>query len=71
MTARSLFVAIRSDDLFPPHQTEEMVAILHRHKRAPTNYFLLDSAYGHDAFLVEQDKMLPTLRNFMAEIEPH
>jgi homoserine O-acetyltransferase len=60
-----LLVAIRSDDLFPPYQTEEIVAILRRLGRN-VDYFLLDSAYGHDAFLVEQFKMLPVLRRFVA-----
>jgi homoserine O-acetyltransferase len=65
VTARSLFVAISSDDLFPPRQTEEIVDVLRRHGRE-VDYFLLDSAYGHDAFLVEQDRLLPTLRAFVA-----
>jgi homoserine acetyltransferase len=43
------------------------VEALRRH-RCDVRYLLLDSAYGHDAFLVEQDKMLPTLRAFVAEI---
>lgn len=65
ITARSLFVAIRSDDLFPPRDTVEMVKIMHRQGRA-VEYFLMDSAYGHDAFLVEQMKMIPALRRFVA-----
>lgn len=67
IAAKSLFVAIRSDDLFPPYQTEEVVDILRRHGR-DVEYFLLDSAYGHDAFLVEQAKMLPTLRRFVQSL---
>ena len=67
VTARTLLVAIRSDDLFPPQETDEIVAILRRHNR-DVRHFLLDSAYGHDAFLVEQDKMLSVLRDFVAEI---
>ena len=63
--AKLLFVAIRSDDLFPPHETVEMVKIMHRLGKA-VEYFLMDSAYGHDAFLVEQMKMIPALRRFVA-----
>ncbi len=64
ITARALLVAIRSDDLFPPYQTEEIVHALHKAGNQ-AEYLLLDSAYGHDGFLVEQEKMLPTLRRFM------
>ncbi|GAB4462809.1 MAG: homoserine O-acetyltransferase [Armatimonadaceae bacterium] len=62
---KSLFVAIRSDDLFPPHETAEMVRILQSFGY-PVQYFMMDSAYGHDAFLVEQTKMIPALRRFIA-----
>jgi homoserine O-acetyltransferase len=67
VTARMLLVAIRSDDLFPPHQSEEIVDILRSHGR-DVDYFLLDSAYGHDAFLAEYRKMLPVMRAFMVAI---
>lgn len=67
VTAQSLLISIRSDDLFPPHETEEIVTILRRHGRVP-EYLCLDSAYGHDAFLVEQHKLLPILRPFLAKV---
>ena len=66
VTAKSLFVAISSDDLFPPYQTEEMVGILRTHGR-DVRSFLVDSLYGHDAFLVEYRKFLPALRAFVRE----
>ena len=65
--AKSLLIAISTDELFPAYQSEEIVHALRRHGR-DVEYLLLDSAYGHDAFLVEQDKMLPTLRGFVSEI---
>ena len=64
LTAKSLFVSIRSDELFPPQETEEAVNILRRQGKDVT-HFNMDSAYGHDAFLVEQHKMLPVLRAFI------
>jgi homoserine O-acetyltransferase len=67
ITARTLLVAIRSDELFPPYQTEEIAAPLARNG-CDVSFHLLDSDYGHDAFLVEQDKMLPALRQFVAAI---
>jgi homoserine O-acetyltransferase len=65
--AKSLLIAISSDELFPPYQSVEIVETLRRH-RCDVEYLLVTSAYGHDAFLVEQDKMLPTLRAFMAKV---
>lgn len=64
ITARTLLVAFTSDELFPTYQAEEIVDVLRRYDRA-VDYLLVDSAYGHDAFLVEQAKMLPTLRAFV------
>jgi len=64
VTARTLLIAFAADDLFPPYQSEEILHILTRHGR-DVRYHLLDSAYGHDAFLVEQHKMLPHLRAFI------
>jgi homoserine O-acetyltransferase len=65
--AKALLVAIDSDELFPPYQSEEIVDALRRHQ-CDVRYLLLHSAYGHDAFLVEQDKMLPILRRFVSEL---
>ncbi len=67
ITARTLLVAIRSDELFPPYQTDEIVSALRRHGHDVSS-FVLESTYGHDAFLVEQDRMLPALRRFVAGI---
>lgn len=67
ITARTLLVAIRSDELFPPGQVEEIYLAL-KAQRRDVAYFLLDSDYGHDAFLVEQDRMLPILRRFVLAI---
>jgi len=67
ITARALFIAISSDDLLPPHQTDEMVSLLRAAGRSEdeVRHFLVDSPYGHDAFLVEYRKFLPTLREFV------
>jgi homoserine O-acetyltransferase len=67
ITAKALFVAIRSDDLFPAHETAEMVRIMQGLGKH-VEYFLMDSAYGHDAFLVHQTRMIPALRRFMASL---
>ncbi len=67
ITAKTLLVSISSDDLFPPRQMEEVRDLLQDAGR-DVRYFCMDSAYGHDAFLVEYRKMLPALREFAAAL---
>lgn len=67
ITARTLLISISSDDLFPPRQMEEVRDLLQSAGR-DVRYFCMESAYGHDAFLVEYRKMLPALRDFMASL---
>lgn len=64
MRARVLLVGIRSDILFYPHHIREM------HRRLlslglDSTYWEMDSDYGHDAFLVEQEQMIPIFQEFL------
>ncbi len=66
--ARVLHIGIRSDILFYPHHIREI------HNRlcavgVDSTYWELDSDYGHDAFLVEQEKMAPPLQEFLEAAE--
>jgi homoserine O-acetyltransferase len=60
----SLWFAFTSDWLYPPYQTEEVVAILRRLGQ-PVEYHLIDSDYGHDSFLVEPEKFTPRVVEFL------
>jgi len=60
----SLWFAFTSDWLYPPAQTEEMVAVLKRLEH-PVEYHLIDSDYGHDSFLVEPEKFTPRIVGFL------
>lgn len=62
----SLWFAFSSDWLYPPQQTEEVVAELQRLNK-PVDYHLIQSDYGHDSFLVEPEKFIPTLKSFLDE----
>ncbi|HSV72976.1 MAG TPA: homoserine O-acetyltransferase [Chthonomonadales bacterium] len=65
--ARVLLIGIRSDILFYPHHIQEM----HRRLTAlgiDSAYWEMDSEYGHDAFLVEQEKMIEPLRGFLERV---
>ena len=62
------FFAFTSDWLYPPYQTEEMVDCL-KELGKPVEYHLIESAYGHDAFLLEHETFAPMVREFLAKIE--
>lgn len=61
------FFAFSSDWLYPPYQTEEMVGVLQRLGK-PVEYHLIDSAYGHDAFLLEHETFAPLVREFLGRV---
>ena len=65
--AHALFIGIRSDELFSPRDFEAAANLLQacRPPHQIADYHLMDSAYGHDAFLVEQDALRPVIRAFM------
>jgi homoserine O-acetyltransferase/O-succinyltransferase len=49
-------VGIRSDILYPPHQSREIVELATA-AGVPARYVELDSPHGHDAFLIEDDQV--------------
>lgn len=61
------FFAFSSDWLYPPYQTEEMVTCLNGLGKA-AEYHMIESAYGHDAFLLEHETFTPLVRNFLDEL---
>ena len=63
----SLWFAFTSDWLYPPAQTEELVAHLDRLGH-PVEYHLVDSDYGHDSFLVEPEKFTPRIVGFLERV---
>lgn len=64
----SLWFAFTSDWLYPPSQTEEVVAALRRLGK-PVGYHLVDSDYGHDSFLVEPEKFTHFIADFLQRQE--
>jgi len=63
----SLWFAFTSDWLYPPNQTEELVGVLTRLEK-PAEYYLVDSDYGHDSFLVEPEKFTPKVVEFLDRV---
>ena len=63
-TARFLVMAFSSDWLHPPYQLKEIVSALratHKH----VSYYEVESHYGHDAFLLEREKMEGIIAAFL------
>jgi len=64
-SARFLVLAFSSDWLHPPYQLKEIVSALratHKH----VSYYEVESHYGHDAFLLEREKMEGIIGAFLA-----
>ncbi|MBP1753485.1 MAG: metX [Geobacteraceae bacterium] len=62
------FFAFTSDWLYPPYQTEEMVKVLEELGKT-VEYHLIESTYGHDAFLLEHETFAPHIKSFLNRIE--
>ncbi len=54
--ARFLVMAFSSDWLHPPYQLKQIVSAL-RQTHKHVTYYEVDTHYGHDAFLLEREKM--------------
>ncbi len=65
VTARFLVMAFSSDWLHPPYQLKEIVGAL-RATYKHVSYYEVESHYGHDAFLLEREKMEGIIGTFLA-----
>jgi len=63
--AHFLIIAFSSDWLYPPYQSKEIVSAL-RACRAHCAYYEIPSTYGHDAFLLEKDRITRVISDFLA-----
>jgi len=68
ITAPLQFFAFTSDWLYPPYQTEEMFTCLQELGK-PSEYHLITSSYGHDAFLLEHETFAPLVKSFLARVD--
>lgn len=67
LRAKLLAVGIRSDVLFPPQLSQEIVDLT-REAGGHARYWELDSKWGHDAFLVDFELMADVLREFIRSL---
>jgi homoserine O-acetyltransferase len=69
LNSRMLVVSFSSDWLYPPHECKEFaLAVAQAGKRS--SYVEVPSRYGHDAFLVETDKVGELVSPFLAAEGP-
>lgn len=66
--AKLLVLSYSSDWLFPPSQSEELVRALLKNGVDAT-YLEINSDYGHDAFLLEVEKLAALTRDFLRRVE--
>lgn len=62
--SRFLVLSFSSDWLYPPRQSEELVEAI-RANGLSAKYHMIESSYGHDAFLLEADKMEEVVSQFL------
>jgi homoserine O-acetyltransferase/O-succinyltransferase len=65
--ARYLFVSYSTDWLFPTTQTREIVRALLSNGKS-VSFIDIESPYGHDAFLVEEEKLTRIITGFLAGV---
>jgi homoserine O-acetyltransferase/O-succinyltransferase len=65
--ARFLFVSYSSDWLFPTEQSKEMVQALLSNGK-DVSFIDIESPYGHDAFLLEEEKLTRIITGFLTGV---
>jgi homoserine O-acetyltransferase len=67
LEARVLVIAFRSDWLYPPYQSEQIVKAC-KLAGLDVSYCEIDSGYGHDAFLLEAEEETRLVRYFLEKL---
>mgnify|MGYP005846744187 CR=1 FL=1 len=65
VTARFLVISFTSDWLYPSYQSKEIVRAL-KANGGDVTYFEVESSYGHDAFLLEEEVQTELISSFLA-----
>ncbi|MGE5663189.1 MAG: homoserine O-acetyltransferase MetX [Deltaproteobacteria bacterium] len=65
--AKFLVISFKSDWLYPPYQSKEIVRAL-MVNGVDVTYCEIDSRYGHDAFLLDAGEMSKIITNFLANV---
>jgi homoserine O-acetyltransferase len=62
--AKTLFIYFSSDWLFPEYQSADLIESFQKNKKYILSY-KIESKAGHDAFLIEHEKLNPIMQNFI------
>lgn len=62
--AKTLYIYFSSDWLFPEYQSINLIDSFQKNKKYILSY-KIESKAGHDAFLIEYDKLSPIMQNFL------
>ena len=62
--SRFLVLSFTSDWLYPPYQSQELVKAIQANGLS-VEYHMIESSYGHDAFLLESDKIEDIVSRFL------
>ena len=65
--AKFLVISFKSDWLFPSYQSKEIVSALMANG-VDVTYCDIDSPYGHDAFLLEVDRLTDLMGDFLKNV---
>jgi len=65
VAARTLLIAFSSDWLYPPAGSEEIARAL-RSLGKEVELHVIEAPYGHDCFLLEENRQTPMIQNFLA-----
>ena len=66
VSAKFLVISFESDWLYPPSQSRDIVRTLKRNNRV-VSYINLDTPYGHDSFLIRNEKLTRVVRNYLLQ----
>jgi homoserine O-acetyltransferase len=67
--ARTLLIAFSSDWLYPPSASIEVEQAL-RALGKPVELHVIEAPYGHDCFLLEEERQTPVIRRFLGSAGP-
>ena len=62
-----LVISFKSDWLYPPYQSREIIKIL-KSRGMDATYCEIDSSYGHDAFLIEVQEQEHLVKHFLGKV---
>ncbi len=65
--ARALLISFSSDWLYPPRDSQRIVAALEANGKS-VEYHNLNTSYGHDSFLLEEARQAPLIADFVDRV---